>query len=112
MDINNIYVNSINHRYSAEEFLLALPAERVTHCHIAGHLEYAPDLRVDTHAAPVVDPVWQLADFAYEHFGPLPTLLERDFNLPPLDELLQEVDHIVELQARWAGPRADAAAAG
>ena len=111
MDINNIYVNSINHRYSAEEFLLALPKERITHCHIAGHLEYAADLRVDTHAAPVVDPVWELAAFAYENFGPLPTLLERDFNLPPLDELLAEVDQIVALQAPWMATGSQASGA-
>ena len=77
--------------------------ERVTHCHIAGHYKEAEDLRVDTHAAPVIEPVWELADFAYQNFGPLPTLLERDFNLPPLDELLEEVDQIVELQARSRG---------
>ena len=103
MDINNVYVNSINHRYDPQEFLLALPVERVTHCHIAGHYKEAEDLRVDTHAAPVIEPVWELADFAYQNFGPLPTLLERDFNLPPLDELLEEVDQIVELQARSRG---------
>lgn len=102
LDINNIYVNSINHRYDAQEFLLALPAERVTHCHIAGHFEHAEDLRIDTHAAPVIDPVWDLASVTYENFGPLPTLLERDFNVPPLEELLLEIDHIVELQTQWS----------
>jgi hypothetical protein len=102
LDINNIYVNSINHSYNAEKFLLALPAERVTHCHIAGHLKYAEDLRVDTHASPVIDPVWDLAAVAYKNFGALPTLLERDFNVPPLEVLLEEIDHIIELQAPYA----------
>lgn len=102
MDINNIYVNSINHRYNAEDFMLALPVERVTHCHIAGHFKHSDDIRVDTHAAPVIDPVWDLAAVAYKNFGALPTLLERDFNVPPLEELLAEVDHIIELQSPYA----------
>ncbi len=99
LDVNNIYVNSINHRYDAEEFLLALPPERVVYCHVAGHYEEAEDLRVDTHGADVVDPVWQLLATAYEHFGVMPTLLERDFNIPPMPELLREVATIRRLQA-------------
>ena len=99
LDVNNIYVNSINHRYDAGQFLKSLPGERVTYFHIAGHYEEAEDLRVDTHAAPVIDPVWDLLDTAYEHFGNVPTLLERDFNIPPLEELLLEVDHIARLQS-------------
>jgi uncharacterized protein (UPF0276 family) len=106
LDINNIYVNSINHRYDAKNFLLSLPVERVTHCHIAGHFEHAEDLRIDTHAAPVIDPVWDLAAVTYENFGPLPTLLERDFNVPPLEDLLAEIDHIIELQTAWGNPQA------
>jgi uncharacterized protein (UPF0276 family) len=101
LDVNNIYVNSINHRYDAEDFLYSLPAERVAYFHIAGHYEEAEDLRVDTHAAPVIDPVWQLLAKAYGHFGAIPTLLERDFNIPPLAELLAEVDQIKALQKPW-----------
>ena len=98
LDVNNIYVNSINHRYDPEQFLLSLPAERVAYCHIAGHFEEAEDLRVDTHGADVIDPVWQLLDVAYEHFGQMPTLLERDFNLPSTDQLLNEVAIIRSIQ--------------
>ena len=65
----------------------------------------AEDLRVDTHAAPVIDPVWDLLDKAYAHFGPVPTLLERDFNIPPLVELITEVDHIRELQTPYETTR-------
>ncbi len=101
LDVNNIYVNSINHRYDAEAFLTALPAERIVYFHIAGHYEEAPDLRVDTHGAPVIDPVWKLLDTAYQHFGPVPTLLERDFNIPPVAELLIEIDRIHTAQHRW-----------
>lgn len=100
LDLNNIYVNSINHGYDAEQFLLGLPAERVVYCHVAGHFEEAEDLRVDTHGADVIDPVWQLLATAYERFGVMPTLLERDFNIPPLPELLSEVEIIRTLQRK------------
>ena len=102
LDVNNIYVNSVNHGYDAHEYLAALPGDRVAYCHVAGHYEEAEDLIVDTHGAPVIDPVWALLDRAYELFGPLPTLVERDFNLPPIAELLEEVDQVRAIQARHA----------
>lgn len=102
IDINNIYVNSVNHGYDAEAFLNAMPGKRIAYAHIAGHYVEAEDFLVDTHGAPVVDPVWQLLGKAYSLFGVFPTLLERDFNLPPLAELLQEVDTIRTLQAHAA----------
>jgi uncharacterized protein (UPF0276 family) len=102
LDVNNIYVNSVNHRYDAEQFLYALPAERVAYVHIAGHYNEAEDLLVDTHGADVITPVWELLDKAYAHCGVVPTLLERDFNIPPLAELLTEIDRIVEAQSRRA----------
>jgi uncharacterized protein (UPF0276 family) len=102
LDINNIYVNSVNHRYDPVDFMKALPAERIAYAHIAGHYNEADDLIVDTHGADVIDPVWDLLDKAYEHFGVFPTLLERDFNIPPVAELLQEVDTIVHYQDKWA----------
>jgi uncharacterized protein (UPF0276 family) len=108
LDVNNIYVNSVNHRYDAGEFLRGLPRERVAYFHLAGHYDEAPDLIVDTHGAEVIDPVWQLLDQAYGHCGPVPTLLERDFNFPPLAELLAEVAQIRSLQARHAAPEAAA----
>ena len=100
IDVNNIYVNSINHSYDAEEFLKALPGDRIVYAHIAGHYVEAEDLRVDTHGADVIDPVWQLLDVAYKHFGAFPTLLERDFNIPPLDILLKEVETIRHYQIK------------
>ena len=100
IDINNIYVNSINHCYDAEAFLKALPGDRIVYAHIAGHYVEAEDLRVDTHGADVIDPVWQLLDVAYKHFGVFPTLLERDFNIPPLDILLKEVETIRHYQIK------------
>ena len=98
LDVNNIYVSSINHSYDPYEFLKALPGHRIVYGHIAGHYEQATDLRVDTHGADVIDPVWHLLAAAYQYFGPFPTLLERDFNLPSVPDLLQEVSHIRELQ--------------
>ena len=101
IDINNIYVNSINHKYDAEKFLKALPGDRIAYAHIAGHYVEEEDLRVDTHGADVIDPVWNLLDVAYDHFGVFPTLLERDFNIPPLDILLKEVDTIKKYQSKY-----------
>ncbi|MEZ5529015.1 MAG: DUF692 domain-containing protein [Porticoccaceae bacterium] len=98
LDVNNIYVNSINHRYDPEQFLRQLPGERVVYVHVAGHYEEAEDLRVDTHGSDVIDPVWQLLAKSYEFFGVMPTLLERDFNLPPVSALLSEVGCIRQLQ--------------
>lgn len=99
LDVNNIFVNSINHNYDAEAFLRQLPGNRVAYVHVAGHYEEADDLRVDTHGADVIDSVWQLLGRAYEYFGVMPTLLERDFNIPPVNELLAEIDQIKSLQA-------------
>ena len=99
LDINNIVVNSINHRYDASEFLVSMPAERIRYFHLAGHYVEAEDLRIDTHGTPVDDQAWALLAEAYAHFGVVPTLLERDFNFPPIEELLGEVRQIKELQA-------------
>ncbi len=98
LDINNIVVNSINHKYDAREFMLAMPKDRVKYFHLAGHYVEAQDLRIDTHGSAVDDQSWQLLTEAYEHFGPVPTLLERDFNFPPMKELLREVSQIKSLQ--------------
>jgi uncharacterized protein (UPF0276 family) len=99
LDVNNIYVNSINHRYDPAEFLRQLPGHRVSYVHVAGHYKEAEDLRVDTHGADVIDPVWALLEKSYELFGVMPTLLERDFNLPPVEQLMLEVEHIQHLQS-------------
>lgn len=98
LDVNNIYVNSINHRYDPSEFLKNLPGERVRYIHIAGHYEEAEDLRIDTHGTSVIGPVWDLLAQAYAQWGVMPTLLERDFNIPELSELLPEIQHIRQIQ--------------
>jgi uncharacterized protein (UPF0276 family) len=101
IDINNIYVNSINHGYDAEAFLKAIPAQRIAYAHIAGHYVEAEDFLVDTHGADVIDPVWKLLGKVYELYGVFPTLLERDFNIPAVDELLKEVNTITAIQHAW-----------
>ena len=98
IDINNIYVNSINHNYDAEDFMRALPKERIAYAHIAGHYNEDTDLLVDTHGADVIDPVWKLLEKTYEYFDIFPTLLERDFNIPKFDKLLEEVGKIKSIQ--------------
>jgi uncharacterized protein (UPF0276 family) len=98
LDINNIVVNSINHRYDAVEFLQAMPAEKIRYFHLAGHYVEDEDLRIDTHGTPVGDQAWDLLGEAYKLFGPVPTLLERDFNFPPLEELLAELRTIKKMQ--------------
>ena len=100
LDVNNVYVNSINHRYDALAFLDALPGERISYLHVAGHYDEAEDLKVDTHGAAVKADVWALLDAAYARFGVRPTLLERDFHFPPFAELLDEVQVIRDCQAR------------
>ncbi len=99
LDVNNIYVNSVNHGYDADAFLGGLPAECVAYIHQAGHLRKSESLLIDTHGATVAEPVWQLLRRAYDRFGSVPTLLERDFNIPPLEELLLELAQIAALQA-------------
>ncbi len=101
LDVNNIYVNSINHLYDPIDFLKQLPAKRIRYAHIAGHYNEADDLIVDTHGSDIIDPVWHILENAYQHFGVFPTLLERDFNIPAVPELLGEVKQIEEIQRKW-----------
>lgn len=105
LDVNNVYVNSINHGYDARAFLAAVPVERIAYLHVAGHRREAPDLVIDTHGAAVADPVWELLGWTYVNLGVYPTLLERDFQMPPLAELLDELEIIRTLQ-RGAEPEA------
>ncbi|GAB6044132.1 HvfB family MNIO-type RiPP peptide maturase [Endothiovibrio diazotrophicus] len=104
LDVNNIFVNAFNHGYDPLAFLDAMPAERLRYLHIAGHYRESPELIIDTHGAGIVADVWDLLEEAYRRFGVVPTLLERDFNIPPLGELLAEVETIHTLQEKWHEP--------
>lgn len=105
LDVNNVYVNSVNFGFDPLDYLRQMPAERVMYMHMAGHHQEAPDLIVDTHGADVIDPVWQLLDAAYDRVGVHATCLERDFNIPPLADLLVEVERIAACQSRHGRPQ-------
>lgn len=98
LDVNNVYVNSINHGYDAKTFIDAIDSQRIAYMHIAGHYNEAEDLIVDTHGASVIDPVWDLLQHSYQRHGIRPTLLERDFNIPDLQTLFAEVNRIRDYQ--------------
>lgn len=100
LDVNNVFVNSINHGFDAKEYLRHIPTDKIAYMHIAGHYQEAEDLLVDTHGAPVKQDVWDLLAYAYQLHGAAPTLLERDFNIPGTAELLAEIDQIKSLQAQ------------
>lgn len=101
LDVNNVYVNSINHSYDARAYIEAINTDRIAYLHIAGHYNEAEDLIIDTHGADVIDPVWQLLDHTYQQHGAIPTLLERDFNIPSLSTLFDEVAHIRNMQSQY-----------
>lgn len=100
LDVNNIIVNATNHSYDADDFLHSLPGDRIAYIHVAGHHDESDDLKIDTHGAPVSDPVWALLEAAYARFGPRPTLLERDVDLPPFAELITELGEVRERLGR------------
>ncbi len=100
LDVNNVYVNARNHGFDPHRYLDGLPPGRVRQFHLAGHEDHQ-EFVIDTHDAPICDPVWALFRRAVDRFGPQPTLIERDANLPPLDELVAEARHAEALlQAR------------
>ena len=90
LDVNNIYVSAQNHGFDAIEYLHGIPADRVRQIHLAGHSQ-GEHLLIDTHDQPVPDPVWALYDVAVARFGAVATMIERDDNIPGLDELLSEL---------------------
>lgn len=90
LDVNNIYVSAFNHGFDAQDYLAGIPADRVRQIHLAGH-ENNGDHIVDTHDAPVVDPVWDLYSDTIRRLGPVPTMIERDAKIPPLEELVTEL---------------------
>ena len=98
LDVNNVYVNSINHGSDGYAFIRAMPKERIRYIHIAGHEQVEQDLLIDTHGAEVCDSVWQLLQHTYQVCGVKPTLLERDFNIPSWQVLQDEMTRITIMQ--------------
>lgn len=98
LDVNNVYVNSVNHGYDPQKFIKQIPRDNIHYIHVAGHYQKSPQLIIDTHGENVIDPVWQLLCYCYQTHGFFPTLLERDFNLPPLASLKLELQTIAQIQ--------------
>lgn len=106
LDVNNVYVNAQNYGFDPEAFLRALPLDRVVELHVAGHTRSEEDgVIIDTHGAPVIDPVLDLVAWVIERTGPLPVVLERDHNVPALEVLLAEVALIEQAYARGLAAR-------
>ncbi len=104
LDVNNVYVSSVNHGFDADAYIAALPADRVVQIHVAGHSRGRGRL-VDTHDAPVAPAVWRLYELALQHCGPTSTLLEWDASLPPLGDLCAEIAKAAPLRAQAEGAR-------
>lgn len=103
LDVNNVYVSSYNHGFDAKTFFDNVPASRVQQIHLAGHHNHG-DYIIDTHDAPVVDPVWELYDYALSLCGPVSTMIERDDNIPALDELVAELQIARDIAAPYLSP--------
>jgi uncharacterized protein (UPF0276 family) len=101
LDVNNVYVSSVNHGYDAARFIDAMPVGRVQQIHLAGHTDHGTHI-VDTHDQPIADPVWTLYRRACERFGAVATLIERDDRIPPLETLIEELDRARAVAARVA----------
>ncbi len=100
LDVNNVYVNSFNHKYDAKEFISKMPLEKVKYIHMAGHLQLSDKLIIDTHGEAIIDPVYQLLEYTLTELNrDVPVLLERDFNMPQLSELQEEINAIRKIKS-------------
>ena len=102
LDVNNIYVSSFNHHFDAMDYLQGVPADRVWQHHLAGH-QNTGNLIIDTHDEPIIDPVWELYEKTAELLGPVSTMIERDGNIPPLAEVIAELNRARELASPFYG---------
>lgn len=99
LDVNNVYVNGFNHKYNPEAFLRQLDLSNVSYIHMAGHTQVSPDLIIDTHGEEIIDPVYNLFEYTMELLGrDVPVLLERDFNIPELGLLQQELHNLQQIK--------------
>ncbi len=94
LDVNNVYVNAFNHNYDAKDFIGKLPLDRVAYIHMAGHEQVEPDLIIDTHGQPIIDPVYELFEWTIQKMDPVPVLLERDYNFEDLEQIQGELTRI------------------
>ena len=100
LDVNNVYVNAFNHKYDAKEFIGKLPLERVAYMHMPGHEQVEPDLIIDTHGQPIIDPVYELFEWTIQKMDPVPVLLERDYNFKDLEQIQGELTQIKSILKR------------
>ena len=110
LDVNNVYVSSVNHGFDAAAYIATLPAGSVRQVHLAGHTRQG-DMLVDTHDAPICEEVWSLYEKTIALLGPRPTMIERDDDIPPLAQLMCELDTARRASARAAHSRRDDALA-
>ena len=102
LDVNNVYVNAFNHEYNSREFIKKMPLDDVAYIHMAGHEKVAEDLIIDTHGQAIIDPVYELFEWTLDKLNPVPVLLERDFNIPDLPELQEEMSNLKNIVAnKW-----------
>lgn len=99
LDVNNIYVSSYNHQFDAKAFIDGVPAKRVQQIHLAGHHNNG-DYIIDTHDAPIIDPVWDLYAYALSRLGAVATMIERDDHIPALEVLVQELQIARDISAQ------------
>ncbi len=100
LDVNNVYVNSFNHKYNARDFINNLPLDKVSYIHMAGHEQISDTVIIDTHGQAVIDPVYDLFEYTTHLLKPVPVLLERDFNIPELEELQTEITRMENIVAK------------
>lgn len=102
LDVNNVYVNAFNHKYDTKEFITSLPLQSVAYIHMAGHEKVQEDLIIDTHGEAIIDPVYDLFSWTLDQIEPVPVLLERDFNIPQLSELQEEMKNLRSIvNSKW-----------
>ena len=105
LDVNNVYVNAFNHKYDAHDFIDSLPLERVAYIHMAGHQQVEPDLIIDTHGQPIIDPVYELFEWTIRKMDPVPVLLERDYNFEELEQIQSEILQLKSIiKKHWKVP--------
>ncbi|RLD71177.1 MAG: hypothetical protein DRI98_05905 [Bacteroidetes bacterium] len=105
LDVNNVYVNAFNHKYDAHAFIDSLPLDRVAYIHMAGHQKVEPDLIIDTHGQPIIDPVYELFEWTIRKMDPVPVLLERDYNFDELEQIQSEILQLKSIiKKQWKVP--------
>ena len=105
LDVNNVYVNAFNHKYDAQTFIDSLPLDRVAYIHMAGHQQVEPDLIIDTHGQPIIDPVYELFEWTIRKMDPVPVLLERDYNFEELEQIQSEILQLKSIiKKHWKVP--------